>query len=270
MKNIVISLVSEQQRREHIIAEFSKQDVKFEFFDAITPKTSADIAKEININIENTNLGAGEVSCLLSHVVLWKKMLDENLDHIAIFEDDIYLGENVRDFLNDNQWIPEYCDIIKLEAFSSTIKSTIKPTEILQKNRKLFPLRSSHVGAAGYILSKKAAVSLLEYFRQTENLIAVDKAMFNYYLVDGNLPVFQMLPALCVQEHRMAGKTDLFPSTLKHERSVRREIDLKKNPTKQKTILQTMYKELSRPFIQLISIPWIIYSKLATKKVEFR
>ncbi len=92
----------------------------------------------------------------------------------------------------------------------------------------------------------------------------------NYYLVDGDLSVYQMLPALCIQEHRMDGTMDIFPSMIKQERTKRREVLSQQHNTKKKTKFEMIYKELSRPFIQLFTFPWIIYSKLSTKKVEFK
>ena len=50
MKKFVISLSIAQERRKHIVAEFTKQEVDFEFIDAITPA---------NIDIATSKLGLG-------------------------------------------------------------------------------------------------------------------------------------------------------------------------------------------------------------------
>ncbi|HDL5436071.1 TPA: glycosyltransferase family 25 protein, partial [Mannheimia haemolytica] len=63
MNNYVISLTSAQERRKHIEAEFGKQNIPFQFFDAITPDLIKEKAKAFNIDISNTNLTKGEIAC---------------------------------------------------------------------------------------------------------------------------------------------------------------------------------------------------------------
>ena len=93
--NYVISLTTEQKRRKHITEEFGKQNIPFEFFDAITPELIEETAKKFNITFDRSSkatLCDGEIACALSHIVLWNFVLENNLDYINIFEDDIYLG----------------------------------------------------------------------------------------------------------------------------------------------------------------------------------
>ena len=61
-----------------------------------------------------------EIACALSHIVLWNFVLENNLDYINIFEDDIYLGENAKELLKID-YIPEDTDILKLEAHGKII-----------------------------------------------------------------------------------------------------------------------------------------------------
>jgi glycosyl transferase family 25 len=58
------------------------------------------------------------LACLLSHVSLWKKVVDKKIPAIAIFEDDIYLGENAELLLKDLSWLS--VDIVKIEKISNT------------------------------------------------------------------------------------------------------------------------------------------------------
>lgn len=93
--NYVISLTTEQKRRKHITEEFGKQNIPFVFFDAITPELIEETAKKFNITFDRSSkatLCDGEIACALSHIVLWNFVLENNLDYINIFEDDIYLG----------------------------------------------------------------------------------------------------------------------------------------------------------------------------------
>ena len=121
MKNFVISLQSAKERREHINNEFDKHNVNFDFFDALTPDSAKDYAKSLGLNIDDASLTPRELACMMSHVAIWKKAIDENIHYITIFEDDIYLGEDAESLLNSSEWIKPDWNIIKIEAFSKKV-----------------------------------------------------------------------------------------------------------------------------------------------------
>ena len=105
MKNIVISLKTATARREHIVQEFGKQNIGFEFFDALTPNLARPLAEQMQLNIHDDFLSPGELACFMSHVSIWQKMVDEHIPHLAIFEDDVYLGKDAAELLNSAGWI---------------------------------------------------------------------------------------------------------------------------------------------------------------------
>ena len=107
MKNIVISLKTATARREHIVQEFGKQNIGFEFFDALTPDLARPLAEKMQLNVEDEYLTGGELACFMSHVSVWQKMVDEQLPYVAIFEDDVLLGERAFDIFNSSSWIQE-------------------------------------------------------------------------------------------------------------------------------------------------------------------
>lgn len=223
MKNYVISLSSASQRRAHIEKEFSSRAVKFEFFDAIVPATIEATARALGLGSSRTQLHPREVACLLSHVALWKKAVEEQLDYIAIFEDDIYLGEHADFFLASSSWIPSQCRIIKLEAFYKRIVVMTNPPAIaLPHRRRLCFLGAAHMGGGGYILSNSVASDLLSFLTQRNELLPVDHVVFGIYPRETGDVIHQMVPALCIQDMNLAKGQTRFPSHLKDVRSVRR------------------------------------------------
>lgn len=68
------------------------QQIEFQYFDAIEPHQIEGTLQNIGVELKNCSLTKGEIGCFLSHVSLWKKIIDNNLSYMAIFEDDIYLG----------------------------------------------------------------------------------------------------------------------------------------------------------------------------------
>ena len=225
MKNFVISLASATDRRSHIISEFQKQGIGFSFFDAITPETMAQAVEDLGVDISKTELRKCEIACLLSHAVLWKKAVDENLPYIAIFEDDIHLGRKSTSFLTSDKWIPAECKIVKLEAFYPKIIVALNYKPLINSKRKLALLKAKHMGCGGYILSNESARNLLALLKQYEVLIPVDHIVFNDYLQSNPQDIFQMLPAICIQDHRLTKSHDKFPSFLEQERNLRKGED---------------------------------------------
>ncbi len=62
----------------------------------------------------------------MSHIFLWKKIIDEDIDIARIFEDDIYLGKG-SEILNNYSWVNKNIDIIKIEKSNDKIKTSIRP-----------------------------------------------------------------------------------------------------------------------------------------------
>ena len=118
-KNYVISLTTASDRRKHIQNEFDKQNISFEFFDAITPNQIDEYCIKFDLTINKTNkLYNKEKACLLSHVFLWQIMIDDGLDHIFVFEDDVYLGNNAHVFFFFFFWLKNTgIDYLKTETF---------------------------------------------------------------------------------------------------------------------------------------------------------
>lgn len=257
MKNYVISLKSATARRKHISNEFGKQNINFEFFDAITPNEIQETAQELGLNISKTELTQGEIACLLSHVSLWKKALDEKLDYIAIFEDDIYLGENADKFLNSDQWIPEGIDIIKLEAFSKSALMLFQSIKLIN-NKKLRQLTGEHLATAGYILSLKAVNFYMLKFRSENELIAIDHIMFEKTIFDKTAKVYQLLPALCIQSDRL-DQFSIISSELEKERRKR----FNQKYQEEKKIKRTLSDKIYREYKRLILKVRLIFCKIS-------
>lgn len=208
MKNYVISLASALDRRKHIEKEFSTQNIEFEFFDAITPDTVKLKIHQLLPNICIDRISLGELACCVSHMVLWQHAIDQNMSHIAIFEDDIFLGKNAHDFLMHPDWVDVDWDVVKLETFYE--KTFIDSPQINIFSRQVSRLCESHFGAAGYILSNHAIQKIFENLRSSTNLLPVDHILFsNQESLFGKLNIQQLSPALCIQEKILKDKTNL-------------------------------------------------------------
>jgi glycosyl transferase, family 25 len=239
----VISLTTALKRREHIQSEFGKQEIEFNFFDALTPDKAGILAFDLGLSYVENRLTAGELACFMSHVALWKKMLDENIPFMAIFEDDVYLGENADLILNSSSWIAEDVEIIKLEAFSPKVIVGQK-IDVNNTNRTIASLQHKNLGTAGYLISKKAAQTYYNFVKDNP-LIPLDEMMFEMFLKLKVMPIYQLIPAICIQEMNLyPDRKQSLPSDLTLERKLRMKQFKKKGLAKIKV-------ELIRILIQI-------------------
>ncbi|HFA7349592.1 TPA: glycosyltransferase family 25 protein, partial [Neisseria gonorrhoeae] len=95
MQNHVISLASAAERRAHIADTFGSRGIPFQFFDALMPSERLEraMAELVPGLSAHPYLSGVEKACFMSHAVLWEQALDEGLPYIAVFEDDVLLGE---------------------------------------------------------------------------------------------------------------------------------------------------------------------------------
>lgn len=225
MNNYIISLPNANIRQKHILKEFKKQNIPFEFFTAISPQNKLKELLKQYPNLDSDKMTDGEKSCLLSHFCLWKKCVSESIGYITIFEDDIILGNNANLFFTDYYWLIDRFDlnkpwIIRTETFlmSSIID---KQTSILPFSERNFDiLQTPHLGTAGYIISKPAANILLNYFeniKQSE-LEAIDDIIFNKLLKYNIYTVYQLNPAICIQELQLNKEKSKLTSDIQDKR----------------------------------------------------
>ena len=237
-KNVVISISTADKRRNHIIEQFGQKQIPFEFFDAFTPSARLGTHLQRYLpNVEATSkLTAGEKGCLMSHFMLWKKCVDDNLDYISIFEDDILLGENAEQFLANDEWLKvrfnfQEIFVLRLETFLMPVQLEHQQQILPFQERNMDILKSKHFGTAGYIISNAAARYLINLFENlaVDKVNAIDEIMFNEQVNVGIYRVYQLNPAICVQELQLNQEESLLVSDLEQERKNRPKI--KKNKT---------------------------------------
>lgn len=261
LKNYVISVNTATQRREHIVNEFGKQNIPFEFFDAITPSQLPELAEKFGLNITHSQLTKGEYACLFSHFYLWQQMIDNNQTYIGIFEDDVHLGENADKFLKTADWLNSECKLIKLEHFFPQL--ILGKTISQHQNRSIKQLKQANLGTAGYIIHQDMAKALIGYMQHLFEHKAepIDHIMFEQFLAyDPTLKVYQLTPALCIQSDRLDAQKAIV-SDLENERKQNRLIH--KTEKVKLSFLQKAKREMKRLFMQL-------YHLIFSSKIEFK
>ena len=177
----------------------------------------------------------GEKGCLMSHFMLWKKCVYENLDYITLFEDDILLGENAEQFLAEDEWLKvrfnfQEIFVLRLETFLMPVKLEKQEKILPYHQREIDILKSKHFGTAGYIISNAAARYFIHLFEKltVEEVKAIDEIMFNEWINIDLYQVYQLNPAICVQELQLNQESSTLMSGLQQERKKNNERHAKK------------------------------------------
>ena len=252
MQNHVISLASTKERRAHIADIFGARGIPFQFFDALMPSEELEqaMAELIPGLSAHPYLSSVEKACFMSHVVLWKQALDEGLPYIAVFEDDVLLGEGAEQFLAEDTWLEERFDpdsafIVRLETMFMHVLTS--PSGVADYGGRAFPLlESEHWGTAGYIISRKAMRFFLQHFvmLQPEQIKPIDLMMFSDFFDKEGVLVYQVSPALCAQElhyTKFHNKSSALGSLLEDKRS-----KIQKQTHKDRTLKERLIHALTK------------------------
>lgn len=241
-------------RRNHINAEFSQQNLAYEFFDAITPEQAHHLIQQYYPHLDSSQISCGELACLVSHLSVWLKALKQECEYVAIFEDDIFLAEEAAHYLSRDDWIPIDIHIVKIETFHEQV--LLKPSQQCQLGRHLYELKSAHFGAAGYVISKHAIRELLQFIQQQSVLKPLDHILFADFITAQSCKTYQLVPALCIQE-KVLHKEILLESTL----------DVYRNDFRPKKEKKSFQQKLVREVLRIIHKVKLL---LFARKVAFK
>jgi len=116
----------------------------------------------------------GEIGCALSHYTLWKNLVDDkNNDKYLIFEDDV-------EFMNSYEW-KFYCGMQKIEhgwdmiflghhifyEYITTHFTNGELPRIEPMTNYIIPKRTSVLGTASYMISKRGARKLVDHIQSS-------------------------------------------------------------------------------------------------------
>ena len=148
---------------------------------------------------------AAILGCWLSHRKAWQRAADSGAPWTAIFEDDVHLSPELASFLADIEWVPVDADAVKLETYCNSASVSVLSTPA-RDGRRLHRLSGFPAGAAGYLISGRTAAALLA---ESELPRHADVVLFDTRCLPASgLRLYQLVPALCVQERRLAAWQD--------------------------------------------------------------
>jgi len=172
MKTFIINLDKDTYKKIIIEDLCKKHALDYEFITAIYGFQLKDdyihsiTNKQESITKIRRELSKGEIGCTLSHLQIFNKIINNNLEYALILEDDAYFDEKLLFFLNNFNGFLEDWDCILLGYYigKDDLHYKIKFMDEIKSGNFIYrkSLDLLH-GTHGYIVSKKGAEKLLKY-----------------------------------------------------------------------------------------------------------
>lgn len=184
-KIYIINLYKDIERLNTAYKQLSKYNItNYERF----PGVNASILNDNDINDNTTIIGKlfasrGMIGCGLSHINIWKKIVENNINRTLILEDDFILKD---DFLNKfNKYIknaPEKFDILFLNS-NFIHNKNIKLIDI----NDIFYKQLFIAQTVGYIITLDGAKKILKYINKVSYHIDIDICIRHLFNNDLNI-----------------------------------------------------------------------------------
>lgn len=215
----VINLDSQKERFKWMQTQLSEQGISFERFSAINPDQLSEPWTTFWHDARRSALSKGEIGCMLSHIMIWKSLLDSEAQFALVLEDDVHTQPDLASFLNsipDLISAEEKC-IHRLETFGARV--TMQRAEAYRIGQRCGNrLLTNHGGTAAYIVNRATAEALFSSIEKFCN--AIDIEMFDptrRSLKD--VDVIQWNPAPCIQDMILNGHRTQFKSVIHDQRT---------------------------------------------------
>lgn len=169
MKCFIINLERDLKKKDHLTTLCEKYGLDYEVIPAVDGKKIGDLFKYYSAkkSIENIRreMTAGEVGTALSHALVYKKIIENNLDFALVFEDDVDFDAKLTTFLAKTDELPDNWEVLLLghhgaQAREIPTKTSLWGQNNLGKEFKIARPREIGYGAYGYLITRTGAARL--------------------------------------------------------------------------------------------------------------
>lgn len=249
----MINLARAADRRAHMRAEMARAGMTAEFHPAFDFKEHT--LDEVHAYCRDEGPWGKFVhphqACTISHSLAWERFLASDADLALIMEDDIHIAPETGAWLDDLSWWPADADIVKLERWNDErVRVLLEEGGATHRGRRIQKLLTRHMGAAGYIINRRAARALLA--AKPFDMV-IDHILFNMNVSKAAraLTIYQVTPALIRQGNEPPARVGYMQrhATFTGWKKVKQEI---------------------RRGLYEVALPLSTYAKLITGRAKFR
>lgn len=247
MKIFAINLKREPVKLAHIIQECEKYDLDIDIITAIDGK---ELPSDYLINniydYPNCELTLGEIGCALSHINLYKKIVEQKLPYAMIIEDDAQLNDKLPIFITEFEKSNTKKGIFLLTGDFCYIKNH----KFKLGDFDLYPVVTA-LRTTGYIITLDAAKKLIKFLMP----IRYEADMFEIFRICTGIKVYATIPHIISTNDKNKNNSSLEVERLS---LMKNRLDYRKNFFK--------YKENRR---KLSNFFWRIFLRPKEKRQHY-
>ena len=205
MQVFVVNMAKDMDRREFITRQMDELGLEFEFFTAIVGKDLSLVELRQHYNSlkakrnQCRNLTPSEIGCALSHIGLYRLILERQLPMALILEDDTILSNGIKDVLDRLQ------TYLQTEHPMITLLSPVNKT----KGASVHTLGSRHqiysykrgFFTNGYIITRAGARALIKFLYPVGDVADCWARLQSHRVID----IFVVTPPLALQNRNAFG-----------------------------------------------------------------
>ena len=235
MRIFIISLKG-SKRRNSIQTQMENLNLSFEFFDAVNGKelTTEEITLLCDAQALNENpnwLNRGAVGCALSHLFVYQKIIDENIDKAIILEDDMLLNNDFLDAYNYLKKRKTEEEVIQIyyRAFKEVKFSAIDRDPINSRFSIVCPysLNDIPITTGCYYITKDACIKLAKVISPIK--VAADS--WKYFILNSDFDNLKSIFPRPIEDAGFQSEIDYHESYSKnYVKVVKKLIDRLNNP----------------------------------------
>ncbi len=143
-----------------------------------------------------------ELACLESHKLAWRAFLGGPAEHACFLEDDLHIRPGLAALVGDPAWIPNDAHCVKLDTYLQKVRLGGRDPAI--GGREVARLYTRHQSSAAYMLTRAGAIRYLELTANAS--LPADYALFPKKPRRAGLIIYQLVPAIAVQDHLVAAE----------------------------------------------------------------
>ncbi|QHM71260.1 glycosyltransferase family 25 protein [Mixta intestinalis] len=162
MKTFIINLEEEVERKEKITNQCKQHDIDYHLIKAVNgKKLPQEVISAVTADYPACGLTLGEIGCALSHLTIYAKIINENLNCALILEDDATFKTDLHAYLSK---IEASISNSKPEIYILTAADTYNKSITRRFSKQLTFYRLVYGSCAhGYVINKTAALALRKY-----------------------------------------------------------------------------------------------------------
>ncbi len=213
-KNIpifIINLKKDIDKKKHMEVLCKQYNLQCHFTEAVLGKELSEEALSKIYN-KGKRLGRelikGEIGCALSHINIYKHMVEQNIEKAVVFEDDIRIEGDLHSIITAIDKLPDDWELLLLGYHSGperdrSIKASLRPRRKITDDYTVVRLIETAKGAHGYLINLRGAKRLMK------QLSLIQKPIDHYTGSDKYVNLYAIFPRLIRVDNTFSQQSNL-------------------------------------------------------------